>query len=419
MRSRTKLTSREVEYDELHKPEVFPGGGGGNAGTRTNQQIVDEFWTNRPSKQKTNLPVYDNMSDTLIKDYAKRRKAGEILPTNPMTATSNTHMENTPPLYSIATALMVGPLKKSQYFPFGSYREFQLSSNVVRVPPVVQPKELLGERDVQRIQVDALSKLRRQGMDMLTTAAELRQTLAMLAGVRRKLIRLVVAAVRLLRNHRKYVWTWGELVTEFIQNPWLEGRFGWRILYYDLLAIQKFLDSKDEGTRFIVGRSSERADLTEVRDGVTYMYTDEIKVGYPGTLDLSLPGFASTTNTMWEILTFSLVVDMFFDVQKRILAYSGQAINVKEHHEASFVTRTQRVVAVAQAEMPAIPQWLGSNASQIPLYEPAIVSVYGSKKTRLPTTVPALGLPSFQLSLGGYKPVDLAFLTRIIISKMF
>lgn len=416
MRSRSKTTTRETEFDELYAPDVFPGAGAGaTAATTSDQYLIDRWWpaNRRAHKQKTNLQVLDNMTDTVVKDYAKRRKAGEILPTNPMNAHSSPLLENAPKLYSTASALMVGPVYKS----FGrDTKDFALRTRTVQAPLTLDTKSLLSERDVQTIQVDALSKLRRQGMDVLTTAAELRQTLAMIVGVRAKLVRLVVAAVRLLRNHRKYVWTWSQLVTEFASNPWLEARFGWRILYYDLLAIQKHLDQMDEGTKFIVGRSSERADLTEVRNGVTYIYTDKVKVGYPGMLDLSLPGFASVPNTMWELLTFSLVVDMFFDVQKRILAYSGSAVNVKEYHEAAFVTRTRTVAAVVQAEMPTLEPGYNRITE---LYEPAAVTVFASRKSRVPTTVPALGLPSFQLSLGGYKPIDLAFLTRIIISKMF
>lgn len=411
MRNRVKTTSQEVEYDT-------PGSGGGGGGafaSTTNDQLIAQYLRTPPTKQTVSVVVEDRMSDTFTPGYARRRKAGEILPTNPMTATSRIRTEGLPPLYSSAVVLGRSAPYQSPY-GHGEMKDFHLAIRNVLAPVGATPKSILSSKDIQTAHVAALAKLRSQGMDVLTTMAELRQTLAMIAGARAKLIDIVTAAARLLRRERKYVWTWKQLIDEFASSPWLEARFGWRILYYDLLAIRKHLDTMDEGFKFIVGRSSEGADLTEVNGDTTYIYKDEVKVGFPGLLDQSLPGYASLANTAWEVIPFSLVIDMFFDVQSRILAYSGSAVNVKEYHAAAFVSRVQKVTTITRAEMPQLrPVYV----SLTQVYEPTTVTSFASSKTRMPTTVPSLDLPSFKLSLGGFKPVDLAFLTRILLSKIF
>lgn len=396
---------------------------GGNTGTRVSggtctsqldlQTDVFSFHDDKPWKlvEKTgNLVI--TMTDQLTPNYFKRVKEGEILPVNPM---------------SISRVQRVAERSVSRCAythyrytdcPGKNFQNIQWNQgSITKVISVIEPPTaLFTSSEINQIAVEAKGRLYSQGMDVLTTVVELRQTLAMLTGARRNLLRLIRDSVAHLRRKGKRPKSLRSLF-QMMSDTWLEGRFGWRILYYDLLAIHQFIDNYAKTTRLIVGRSSDRktryyAGSSNVSPSTV---TDEIRIGFPGMLDLSKAGNYNILNTAWEIIPFSLVVEMFFDVQNRVLLLGGLPLNVKELPSAAFYTQVRRRESLIQAEVPSVRP----NYSFVHIHnQPAVALQFHEIETRGLRTAEPLTWPAFRLNLGGYKPVDLLFLTKILLGRL-
>lgn len=289
------------------------------------------------------------MNDVVIPDFHARRKRGEILPTNNMSRSSYTMISQ---LFLAQASVHVLPENHhNRYMGYCLTGAIQLQAPGTR--------QLLSSSDVNSAKVEAIARLRQQGMDYLTSAAEFHKTVAMFLSLKRNLMASIEKVVReLKRRHRqKRFRTFNAIYDEFTKI-WLEGRFGWRILLYDIEAITSYLRHMDDGTSFIVGRSSQRASTTENGSGrlgsyhsysVETTYTDSVHVGYPGIVDHSILGNPSLLNTAWEVVPFSLVLDWFFDIQSMIFAFANTPKNVEELPASAFMTRKQTTVAVYNA----------------------------------------------------------------------
>lgn len=166
-----------------------------------------------------------------------------------------------------------------------------------------------------------------QGWDTLTFAAELNKTIAMFKDAKKSLINL-------LR----------------LKNPlrsWLEYRYGWRILVYDLIEIDKALASlgKSKRTRFSqrVGQSVSYTwddtrillDWSSCDWYQNYSYNVELSLRGSVTADISPPTFQfNPAVTGWEILTFSFIIDWFYRVGPWLEAMSFLVIS--DNYAASW-----------------------------------------------------------------------------------
>lgn len=412
MRTRFNERTEELKYN-------VPGlKTGGSAQFQCGSTTTPEEWYNSvwqgdfPTVASTDVTYRKTTVDELTPDFHKRMKAGEILPTNHFSSVEQliTPIEAESVL---AYTAFTNPDPNCRPGDWTKVR-WRGTAGISRLtlPEVTSAPDLFSQSEIDALSREALSRLRSQGMDALTSVVEFNQTLAMLAGARRKLIKLFMDGLRFIRKKGyKDLSVLGTF--DAISNLWLEGRFGWRILYYDLLAILEFVDGFLDEKRLIVGRSLAEKTRTSGSDGLTDTTTHVIRFGYPGILDPKVIGNSGIVNTIWEVIPFSLVVDMFFDVQNWILSLSGQAINVDELPASAFVSSSKRRVVTAQAQ-PRDP--FGANVVLHNVAQP-LWATY-QVRTRGPTGMPELGLPSFYLNIGGYKALDLAFLLRIIAGKV-
>lgn len=412
---RTRTTTNSVTVDSDTGGRLAGTAAGGTTCNRevSLQEVISDYWGgNFPTRESITIDETIHFTDTITPNYALRRKKGEVLPTNPMVKeTFRVIPEGTVCRSSIAYCFYRSKPCKDKPWDTISYR---LGTKEIKVRPIkTAPRDLISSSELQDVQREAIAKLRSQGIDYLTTLVELRQTLAMLAGAKQRLIDIVVKMVQYVRRLGKKPKTWSDLL-DLVGGAWLEGRFGWRILYYDLKAIVQYVENLKNDPKLIVGRSKRSATRDYSSNYGDYTVVDELQVGYPGTLSYDIPGASSILNTVWEVIPFSLVVDMFFDVQSWIISLSGATANVKEHPSAAFLTRTKTVYGNAQIEKPLPPE----GYSAIYFNEPSVVSQFYEQKTRSWIDGPSVGLPPFRFNLGGFKPVDLAFLMRILIGKL-
>lgn len=219
--------------------------------------------------------------------------------------------------------------------------------------------------DIDQVAIEAMANLKSAGMDYLTSIAEARELLAMFTGLKARLTdridKTVSAWERDLRHKKRTGKFRGFFTTkeawESFSAFWLEYRFGWRILAYDIIAIRDYLKSKEDAIALftrrsqgefsdtntsLVGSFTARAELgrTDVFRKVTS--TEQIRCGYSAYIDPSILGNPVLLNTGWDIMPWSLVIDMFFNVQDNILANSAMPVNAEIVKDSGFVSSMRR-----------------------------------------------------------------------------
>lgn len=179
--------------------------------------------------------------------------------------------------------------------------------------------ELSAEYDVQR----AAARVYSSGWDALTWYAELGKTAAMFQKIIPRIL---------------YYITEGRA-----DKAWLEGRYGWRLLMYDVEDINNLLRSFNKKfTRFKESASSSSSDyetkVTEISwgSGTFNAKTHTTwELGTRGSVvaDLSPPKIAlNPIVTAWETLPFSFLLDWLIAVGQSLEALSFLAL--QQHYAA-------------------------------------------------------------------------------------
>jgi hypothetical protein len=170
----------------------------------------------------------------------------------------------------------------------------------------------------------AAARIYSRGWDGLTFIAELHKTAAMFQNITGRI-------TGLLKKAR-------------FQDLWLEGRYGWRTLIYDLQDLEKAVNNIDSG------RLRYKESVGEDSDGETQDSSYEAGGGYPHTVkriatysfgvrgtavaDLEPPRVQiNPVTTAWELTRFSFVLDWVVNVGQWLEAMSYVIIS-RNHFEA-------------------------------------------------------------------------------------
>lgn len=240
-------------------------------------------------------------------DFHKRKRSGELLPLN---------------LYVRSDASGTQAKFAVSYYdtrlPYNPYMVHDDNCNYVDMGRPVDAVTLSAkfDRDLASLYVqEAAAKIYSSGWDSLTFLAELKKTVGMVLGVAKKL--------RTLRDQR-------------VVDNWLEARYGWRVLYYDIQDIIKAINRIDDKRK----RFSERAGNTfksSVPCSSTVLnwagvglvhettWTEEWTISTGGRVvaDIQPPVFQfNPLKTGWELITYSFVVDWLFGIGTWIDAMS-------------------------------------------------------------------------------------------------
>lgn len=163
----------------------------------------------------------------------------------------------------------------------------------------------------------AAASIYSRGWDALTFFAELHKTVRMFKDVVQKL--------RSAASSREAL------------NAWLEGRYGWRILMYDIIDINKALRNVDGGRTRFKKRNGESEKLTSISyETVTFSsvemvfkYVDTVNISYRGSViaDIKAPDVQlNLPITLWEIVPYSFVLDWVVNVGRWLEALSFLAL---------------------------------------------------------------------------------------------
>lgn len=239
----------------------------------------------------------------------------------------------------------------------------------------------------------AAANIYSKGHDTLTFIAELGKTQRMLLGISKRLYDLTKGK------------SWKK-----VADLWLEGRYGWRTLIYDLQDLQEVIEEFDR-TR---SRYSERAGVSssEITEASSNAYGDgfctwnrdiviETRISKRGavTADIIPPRFGTNPiTTTWELIPFSFVVDWLLTVGKSLEAMSFQFL--ASDHVASLGYKLTTTETWFEYDV----EWFNAYGTfQRRSTSTRVVS------ERIPTTIPLS--PQLNLRLDEWKVLDLLALT--------
>lgn len=416
MRVRTK--SRDFSVPSQVNPGGIPSGGVTGWFPKGSQPIMD-YQDMSPAKEiPFRIREVKTIKDVVTPHFHSRLRAGEVIPTNIFEK-------------SIELILLDSGYPASG---FGQAFQYVINDRPTRPdgdymtagnrwvhsligPPTFKQVGGFSQEEINAVSTEAMAKLHSQGLDALTSAAEFHKTLAMIANFKRNLLTSLGKLGKMLRRDwKKGKYPKPKTIKELIEQVsalWLEFRFGWRILYYDMREIDKWFRNRDKKWEMIVGRSSTSRDEEYHTQHQHHVIVRTLKVGHPALLDRSVLGYGNVLNTAWDIIPFSLVVDWFFNVQETILAHMTKPRNVKGLPASAFVTQFVRKDIYNQAKA---PDFVGP-FSQVVTVEsnmPAVHHTYGEWVKRWNPGQPALTLPTFTGGPQGYQWLDLAAIIKAV-----
>lgn len=261
----------------------------------------------------------------------------------------------------------------------------------------------------------AASKLYSQGWDALTFLAELHKTVRLFKSVVLNFAKLMDSFIRVRRYGI-------DNVVDQTFNQWLEGRYGWRILLYDIEDINTLLTGIDDKTRT---RFKERTgqNVTTTNSQVenvlnfahfhilrTEVVQREIKVRGYLIADFVPPHvITNLVTTGWELTRYSFVVDWILNVGAALNALSFLSTNSTYTAATGIEVRTQ--VWNTYECVPHAPATnFSSNWSQLD-GRYTVVS-----RIRQPRIVPFI--PHVEVNLDAFKVTDLIALIWGLLPKL-
>jgi len=247
--------------------------------------------------------------------------------------------------------------------------------------------EAIGRDQVQA----AAASIYSRGWDGLTFVSELHKVVSMFRGLLRKI---------------------SATDPKELTRMWLEGRYGWRILVYDIMDINKLIQNIDEGReRFkqSVGTSGRYDNVTletiQNSGGIwIFSHRDEIDWSIRGSIvaDISPPEISiNPVLTAWELITYSFVIDWIIDIGQWLESMSFLVL-ANEYTAARGLQMTHKRTTEQHVYVP-MNGYVGTGAFKS--------TCTTTITRRLPTSVSKL--PSFGINLNVLKVVDiLALLSR-------
>jgi hypothetical protein len=254
-------------------------------------------------------------------------------------------------------------------------------------------------------------------LDALTTLVEGGDTIRMLLNTRRN-------AAELIRRARRWGWITPEKafrsVAKTVSNLWLEWRYGWQQLGYDILNTYEAV-TKPVRPDIIQGRAgssttdttewSQSTLLTRATEELSRTVVNDVsfRANAVGRLDVKTLNFvANPLITAWEVIPFSFVADWFVNVGDVLAAWQVMMTVAELELSKSF---KQTVSVESRAGYGP-----GKDTVTTRIADPGNSVGYETltKRTRIPAEIPTI-VPSITVRLNSKRILDAAALltTRI------
>lgn len=357
------------------------------------------------------------------KDFHKRRNSGELLPYTKYTNISQNVVYSGPStVYFGGTTLAGNVYRYDRTWTDGSTAPLWLTRGTSRLmfAPEAEANRLLDSLGIDKLLFvqQAAARIYGRGWDALTFMAEFHKLVKMFRTAVPKLLKL-------LTEFQK--WRTSSDAIRFgysLIDEWLETRYGWRILLYDLEDIETLIREIDNDE---LSRVKDRAgdDWSDSIDEMEFYQDASIRFEqhYVTGRTLSVRGNVIadflpskvTTNlplTAWELTRFSFVVDWFINVGRAIEAMSFVLLNDRYTASASVFFRGSQVATQEVIFFPSGSYKTDTfeNFSDVQFFNE------WEFKQRQPVVVPTLPRPS--LNLNAFKVADLVALILKAMRKL-
>lgn len=246
---------------------------------------------------------------------------------------------------------------------------------------------------VQACAADVYSR----GHDTLTFLAELHKTYALVANGLKSIINLCTGRSP--------------------AQSWLEYRYGWRILYYDIVEIKKVLSEMEDERKRVSHRigtstsgSNSSTETHYIGGGMYYdiITDDSWTISARGMISADFSASAFQFNpaiTAWELITYSFIIDWFVSIGQWLAGLSFLALASNHTSSVGYKITYNRELT-------------GSNYTDSETHyndcQPYSASSESEYLLRVPT--PVSTLPLAKINLDFSKILDLIAILWTIIS---
>jgi len=298
-------------------------------------------------------PMSETMIDTVTPNYFKMKRLGQTLPVNSMSQDGHILHEtsNGSTVWrreQKSTKITVGFTQADGHLGWsywhtktGLTQGFYNAWGGPALPSWPLSSEVLTE---------ALANARTSATDIGTFAAELTKTAGMIAAFRTNVFNRAHKIANTITSRKDRNWSRSGAIAAFA-DQWLEYRYGWRTLGYDISDINESLVKlRSVAAPLARGHASKKASLSVVRfsgtslvsatptgtlstnniarvDGsITDVRELTVKADCGVTLLANNIAFVDPLVTTWEIIPFSFIVDWFTNINDNIAAYSPFAV---------------------------------------------------------------------------------------------
>lgn len=208
-------------------------------------------------------------------------------------------------------------------------------------------------------------------------------------------------------------------------DAWLEGRYGWRTLWYDMQSLNEAIKSMESTSDFYKHRATsafiedDDLDWDYTRLNATYEIQSRI------IWDISYRGFAvakfkpppfggDVLTTAWELMPWSFVIDWFFDVGSKIAFLSSRWAKADYVSGYGAYVRGSGSVYHSHVETGDRVNLGSSTWFDMESFD-SEVDLEGELRLRAPLT-PDL-LPSLNIRLDDFKVLDLVAMLSQLLRK--
>lgn len=347
------------------------------------------------------------VTDVVTKNFYSLLSKGDFLPINPVTI--RTFLVG---YTSVHNGEMVhknpGPLASTATIRF-SGEAMTFSMVGLSVPPEYVPSL----SDVDAVVIKAMAKAKEPDFDILTFIGELPETGRLLAkrwgdlaNLAKKIARKARGIETRVARRKKRPYS-GMQALKLFNDLWLEARYGWRPMLYDIESICKLLKEKSKEAL-----QSKRATLVVDIGQEDEVFTDNVTSAFTTTFtrtgtcthravvyykgEMSAIG-ANPVLAGWELTRLSFVVDWFINVGAWIQAISPRFGYIELGVCTSTVVDYSDILHEVASEG-AGHLW---SVDMTPLTKVTNVKTY----TRAPYS--GIPFPSIQVNLNPAKIIDL------------
>lgn len=377
--------------------------------------------------QDSVLARLDSMTDEVSPGYFSREARNAYQPINAMSKTTYGYFANNGttkwerqwignPGTPYDTATMTGDLALVGYWSSGLAFNADPIADSYSLPPA-WPAD-------SAVSVPALANARAAGMDVGTAVAELGKTVRMLQSFTNNVGRRANNIAEALVRRRRFTST--EAVLNGFSETWLEGRYGWRTLAFELEDLTEALlllqslglkrvrgyaeeqvsgDYSSSATNISLNKPKFQTSWSSIARGNVVISREITRTKRSGSIiDAICEGlaFVDPLVTLHEVIPYSFILDWIVNINDNIAAFSPFATG---RRLGSWVSATEE----EKVSITLTPQKSVGGSSYIHL-DPTGPVMYSSVSTRTEynryPVDPSFSL-TFDLNIDASKIVDL------------